>query len=333
MEKPKRKDFKNDNAFKRALDSWRKRNQPLKPDELDIDLLSQGPAFVQKLIADDPDIKILYDEAVEKGWLDPGNQRGKTLFQNSIMDSDWWKTRSDDAKRAWALERTNKAEFDDRINNAREQIKRLVAQQGFAPLTEDRLNELARDWLYKGWDKEANRLELDNVLSREAQFGTGQRGGMLGQAGRIQDNLRTIAEANGLTLNNNYFESAARSISTGLRTEEDFQRELREQAAGMWPSISEQIRAGMTVKDIASGYINMIASEFEIDPQSIGLDNPYIMKALGAVGPDGRMQQMSLWDFRTKLREDPRWMETSKAQNEMAGIAQQVLRTFGMVGS
>lgn len=344
--RPVRENFKTKAAFDRALkkyqDSRKKGTDlrpnkpvPLKPDELNIDLLGDGPQFIRKLITDVPEIAEIFKFATakEQGWLDPGNSVGLSKFKNAVMDSEWWQSKSASAVKAWALERTRKGEFDDQINRAKNQIIKLARETGSGALSEERLNELARDWVYKNWDDERNRFELDAELAKGIDFqDSGGRRGLQGGAGNTEEVLRTIASANGLNLNDEYYLSAARSVGQGLRSIEDFQRDLREQAAGMWPSLSDQIRAGQNARDLASGYIGMIANEFEIDPMSVGLDDPYVVQALGAVGPDGKMQQMSLWDFRTKLRQDPRWMGTSRAQNEIASISEQVLKTFGMVG-
>jgi hypothetical protein len=342
--RPVREDFKTKAAFDRALKKWQADRKsgtdlrpgkpvPLKPDELDVSLLGEGPQFIQKLITDVPEIQEIFEEAAKKGWLDPGNTVGIANFKNAVMGSTWWESKSEPAIKAWALERTRKGEFDRQVERAKNEIRQMARETGSGAISEQRLTELARDWVYKGWDDERNRFELDEELAKGIDFqDVGGRRALVGAAGNVADDLRRVAQSNGLNFNDDYYLSAARSVQQGLRTLDDFQRDIREQAAGMWPSLSEQIRAGQNVRDLASGYINMIANEFEIDPMSVNLDDPYVVQALGAVGPDGKMQQMSLWDFRTKLRQDPRWMNTSRAQNEIASISEQVLKMFGMVG-
>jgi len=336
--RPKRKDFPTDARFQAALKKWQSERsatspQPLKADELDIDLLGQGPAFIRQLIRDEKEIEEIFIRAQKEGWLDPGNSKGIVLFQNAVMDSTWWREKSDAARRAWALERTNPGEFSDRLDRAKRQIQRIASQEGIGNLTEEDLNSLARDWIYKDWDDPKKRDELSEALASRLEYSdTGGRRGLGGTAGQVAERLQSIAEANGLKLDEGYYLSAAKSILSGLKTEDDFALEIRRQAAGKWPSLSDQIMAGQNVRDLASGYINMIASEFEIDPMTIGLDDPYLLQALGAIGPDGKMAQMSLWDFRTRLRKDPRWLETSKANNEIANIGEDILRMFGVIG-
>jgi len=68
----------------------------------------------------------------------------------------------------------------------------------------------------------------------------------------------------------------------------------------------------------------MMAEELELDPLSIQLQDPYIQEALGG--------QISLGDFYQKVRQDPRWMNTRKAQNSIASAASRVMEMFGLVG-
>jgi len=307
--------------------------KPLKADELDINLLEQGPKFIQRLIAEETEIADIYKKGTKLGWFDPGNSRGITLFKNEVMGSKWWEANSDDAKRAWALERTNAGEFNNQIETAKREIRRLAATMGAGQLSEEELSRYAREWIYKGWDNPSKRIELEENLSGKIGMTTlgGQRG-MRGDAGKLETSLRNMAERNGLRFNDTYYTGAAQSVARGLSSEDDWIGQIRQQAASMWPGMSEQILAGLDARDVASGYINLMASEFDLDPNSIGIDDPYIMQAFGSMGENGRPQQMSLWDFRTKLREDPRWMGTLNAQNEMASLAQTVLKTFGVLG-
>ena len=99
---------------------------------------------------------------------------------------------------------------------------------------------------------------------------------------------------------------------------------LREQAASRWPAYGDRILAGQDARTLASGYINMMAEELELDPYSITLSDPYIQEALGG--------QIGLGDFFQKVRQDPRWMNTRRAQNSIASTTSRVMEMFGLVG-
>jgi hypothetical protein len=346
--RPKKADFKTEAAFQRALKKFQRQQReqrqntvplnegtatPISPDDLNIELLGEGPAFIRRLVTDVPELQQIFEKHYGLGSFEPNNSVGIQNFKNDILDSEWMQERSDDAIKAWALERTRPEEFNRRKETAKVQLKRIAVELGIPEIPEDVLEELASDWLYRGWDREDRRLELNEILGKRVDFqDVDGRSSLRGQAGDIAESLQTIAQRNGLRLNEDYFLGAARSIISGLQTLEDVERDLREQAAGMWPAFGDRIRAGENAMDLASGYINLMAQEFEIDPSGINLDDPFLMQAFGGLNQEGQPQLMSLWDFRTKLREDPRWMNTLNAQNSIADIGNSVLRMFGMVG-
>ena len=69
-----------------------------------------------------------------------------------------------------------------------------------------------------------------------------------------------------------------------------------------------------------------------MDPEMISLDDPMIREAMGGVTADGKPSVEGLWSFQQRVRQDPRWMNTKRAADEMSSVARTVLETFGMMG-
>jgi hypothetical protein len=90
---------------------------------------------------------------------------------------------------------------------------------------------------------------------------------------------------------------------------------------------------GVDARELASGYINVMSETFEIMPNDISLDDPYIRQALTTTDDKGNARPVGLWEFQQKLRNDPRWMGTKQAEDEISGIANDVLKMFGFVGA
>ena len=344
--RPKRSDFKTDAAFQRELKKFQRQQkqttalneskaQPIKADDLSIELLGQGSEFIRRLVTDVPELQAIFEKhaSPQLGSFNPGNTVGIQNFKNDILDSKWIKERGDDAAKAWLLQRTRPEEYRLQLEAAKNQLKAIAVEMGIPSIPEGELNKLAEDWIARGWDRPDRRLELNEILGKRIDYqDMDGRRGLRGQAGTIAEDLRRTAQRNGLRLSDDYYLNAARSIASGLTTQEDIDRDLRRQAAGLFPTFGDRILAGEDAIDLASGYINMMAQEFEIDPSGINLDDPFLMQAFGGLNQEGQPQMMSLWDFRTRLREDPRWMNTLNAQNSIANIGDSVLRMFGMVG-
>jgi hypothetical protein len=89
----------------------------------------------------------------------------------------------------------------------------------------------------------------------------------------------------------------------------------------------------VNARDLASGYINVMADTFEIMPDQVSLDDPYLRQAMTGIDDKGNPKPMGLFDFQQKLRQDPRWMNTKQAEDQISNIANDVLKMFGFVGA
>jgi len=144
--------------------------------------------------------------------------------------------------------------------------------------------------------------------------------------------LKSEAIANGLSYSDSWYTSAAKSVASGLTDQNYWVREVRDKAAGMFPVYADRIRQGMTMQDLASPYVNLMADVLEISPQQITLNDPYVREALMGIDDKGNPKPMGLWDFERKLKNDPRWMNTKNAVNDVSAVATDVLRIFGLRG-
>jgi hypothetical protein len=293
-------------------------------DQLDFEVLGQQWSWVRDLIEDDPEIAEIFKEASDKAfWETP---QGIANFQNKIRDSQWWQQSNGFFREAYKMEKTDPGTFGEVLNDARDRVRDLARSAG-VELPEADLDRFAREYVYEGWGQrpDGEQRFVRKIADRiQYQDMGGGRQALRGQSGDFEEDLRNIARNNGLMLDDQYYLSAVQSVMMGLSTIEEQQRMLRDQAAGRWPAYADRIRSGQDARVLASGYINMMAEELELDAASIQLQDPYIQEALGG--------QVSLGDFYQKVRQDPRWMNTRKAQNSIASTASKVMEMFGLVG-
>ena len=201
-------------------------------------------------------------------------------------------------------------------------------------LTEPEIEALARRYVYEGWYESTRTNMLAKALSEKISYVPDERGRtrLTGGAGNLEDSLRDLSRANGIYYSDNWYLSAARSVASGLTTADDWERDVRETAASTWTAYADQIRNGQNVYDLASPYINTMAQEFEIDPSTITLNDPYVRSALTSTDDKGTPVPLNLWEFTKKLRNDPRWENTQKAQNEITSVTGRVMQMFGLMG-
>lgn len=306
------------------------------PDPLTMEQLDEDYAFVAPLIKSDPEIRDIWERAVSEGWE---GATGKKKFQLAVRESNWYKTNNKYAREAWTSYQLSKqgegADWKLLTEDARLAVKEAATAVG-SKVSPERMKALEQKFIYEGWGKRANgQALLQQALSEDIGMQDTPGGGgmsLRGSSGDIAGALRQQATANGLSYSDGWYTSAARSVASGLTTENDWQRDIQEQAASMWPVFSEKIRAGVSARDLASPYVNLMAQTFELDPESISLNDPYVRQALGGFDDNGNPVPTNLWDFQLKLREDPRWATTKKAQDETSSVANTVLQMFGIRG-
>jgi hypothetical protein len=221
------------------------------------------------------------------------------------------------------------ADWEESLKTAREQVQQFAVQMG-SNLTPEQINENAYRYLNEGWGKPGRENLMAKALSEN--IGMSDTGAMRGASGNMADELRSIAENNGITFSNDFYLSAAKSVNSNLSTLDDWARDIREQSASLFPVYSDKIRAGVSVRDLASPYTTLMAQTLELDPNNINLNDPYIREALGGFSDTGDPKATNLWDFQKKLRNDPRWMNTLQANNEITNGFEGILKMFGIRG-
>lgn len=300
-------------------------------DQVDMGALQNDLQWVAGIVSAVPELQEIFLKNVDAGSFDAeAGTQGVQNFQNDIMDSQWWKTNNQFARAAFAKKQTDPEAYRVDVENARERVRREARAMG-VPIEEAELARLAEQVIVDGWDQGDREFKLRDALSQYLDR-AGQQGRLRGNMGLYASRFRNTASANGLRFDDGYYQSLAKSVTSGLLSEEDAEMEIREQAATFWPSYSDKIRAGYNVRDLASGYIYTMAQELEIDPQSISLDDQYIRGALTGVDEQGNPRPKGLWEFQQDLRKDPRWINTNKAQNQISSIASDVMQMFGLVG-
>lgn len=140
----------------------------------------------------------------------------------------------------------------------------------------------------------------------------------------VQDfNLLGYSEAEAL--------KAAKDIAMGKKSINDFKAELSQIAIKEYPNLASRFQTtpGLTTKDIASPVINMLAKEWEVDPATIGFNNPIVQKWLRPTDASGKEITFSYTDALREARNDPKWQQTTAANESARDAAVGLARAFG----
>lgn len=263
-----------------------------------------------------PELKSKFDQAVKETWT-------PQKFQAEIRDTEWWKTTSETRRQAQVTRNTDPATWNAAIAAEKIRVTQLAAEIG-AAVPPDKLNTIAKNSIELGMDEDL----LRNALGQYVTFT--KEGTMKGEAGMWVYTMRKYASDMGVELSDDALKNYAQRVVRKVASSQDFESEIRERAKSLLPGYEEAIDAGSTVREIANPYMQMMAQELEIPYTSIGIDNPLIKSALNGVNADGAPSGVSLIDFQSQLRNDPRWRKTKAAQDQAASVTATVLRDMGL---
>ena len=135
----------------------------------------------------------------------------------------------------------------------------------------------------------------------------------------LQSARQAVKDFNLLGVSDAEIQVAAKQIAMGKKSLEDYKAELSQKAIIEYPSLAERFKAnpGLTTKDIASPVINLLATTWEVDPSTIGLDDELVQGYLRPGGADGKTPPLSIAEIKRKALSSPKFETTTKA-NELA---------------
>lgn len=125
--------------------------------------------------------------------------------------------------------------------------------------------------------------------------------------------------------------NAAKNIAMGKYTLNDFTTKLQQIAIKEYPQFADRFAQDptMTTKKIAQPIINMIADTWEVDPESIKMNNSIVLQWLHPGGSDGKQPQLSYYDAYQKALNDPKSELTKKSNENARNAATELASSFG----
>lgn len=283
------------------------------------DEIAEDYGFVEALLNSNPELKKKFKDAIAGDWT-------ASKFQAELRDTKWWKTHSK-SERDYLVKRFgDPATAKQDMKQAYVRVRQLANQMGMreTPGNLKKLNTWAYNMVAKGWDDS----QLRNEIGKFVYFNDDT---WQGEGGEAQEKLREYAYSMGITKSSQWYADKSRNVIRGLATIQDYESEIRKQAKATYAQWGKQIDGGQTVMDLASPYMQSMATILELPAGSINLTNSTIKKALqGKDKNTGANMVIPLWQFENELRNDPRWKKTKNAQDSLMQVAHQVLTDFGV---
>lgn len=299
-----------------AINDWNAQGQTerkLSPEEM-----SANYGLSWAFLNSDKSLKDLFDKAVKENW-------SSDKFQAAFKNTEFYKTNSESMRKALEMKAADPATWSATIDANKAKIRAMAVELG-AAIPDDALAKLSEDYTMLAMTDE----RLQQVLGGYVDYLDGS-GTLSGRAGMYEQTMRKYAADMGVDVNQQSIKNYAQLMIKGMSTEEDFQNFIKDQAVSSFPAYEEQIKSGMTVKDIANPYVQMMASNLEMNPNMITMKDPTVMQALNKLGEDGKPVGQTMTEFANTLRGDPRWKQTQQAQDLVMTTGESILKNWGLI--
>jgi hypothetical protein len=149
--------------------------------------------------------------------------------------------------------------------------------------------------------------------------------------GNLQQVRGLVKDFNLFGISDAEIQKAAKDISMGKMSLNDYKSLLREQAKLQFPSLAARFDStpDATTKDFALPIMKVIADEWEVDVNTVGFDNPLVESWAIPKVVDGKIIQPSVAEIRAAARKSPNWEYTTKANELGRQSATSLIRALG----
>lgn len=287
-------------------------------DKINRDQIEEDYGLSYALFKAFPELQDLLKKAIANNWT-------PTKFQVELRQTKWFAKHSDVWREVTALHYSDPATYEDRLQESLAAVTNLAGSVG-AQISQQGLERLAKRSLLFGFDE----AQIRDVLAKHVK--PSGAGYYTGELSTVEDQLRSTAIQNGITLNDDQMRRWMQNIVRGDASQDQFVTAIRRMAADAFPLYGEQVKGGLDLMDVASPFIQSMSELLELNPADVKLTDPTIRRALaGRTDSSGKAVPTTISDFEDSLRNDARWMYTKNARQTAEGMAASIGKMWGLV--
>lgn len=276
------------------------------------------------ILRSNPELSKLFDNAVKDTY-------SQARFVAELRNTNWYKRHGEAWRQNEVLKNADPAEFQRRLQMMRANISDVYMQMyGQAPSARN-LALFASTAMAYGYSD----AEIKDLVGRAGVTERQMRKGLGGTLGEAERQIRNALEDYGLDFGEGWISRQLNYIATGRSDTTAIVNYLKQGALAKYGQYKDQLQQGMTMRDIAEPFRQLMAKTLELSDKSISVADPTIQKALqyrapAKGGKPGAPAQMPLWQFEEQLKSDPRWMGTQNAQDSLMAAGRKVLQDWGL---
>lgn len=312
-------------------------------DTLNMRDLKDSYGIAAGVLKNNPDLKTAFKEIIDGKITDPALQLAK------LKETNWFQTHTSQ----WMDVEKSRLEKDPRIWNAlvaqRAEQVRLAFEQAGSQIDNPTAIKYAKQLMYGSQmvngnfeiydDKWLKNQIVDAIDFTQTKTVDGvQLTDLKGVAGEWATKLYDAAHQFGANSSmsdagfKSWFSNTMDGLMRGTLDESQIDDDLRTQAMSRFPGLSNQIQRGLTVRQAADPYLRALADTWDMDINSLDLNDNAVQGILNQTDEQGNFKPMSIYETKLAARRDERFQYTDTAKQEYTGMAQQVLRDFGFLG-
>ena len=314
-----------------------------KVDKLDLATLQAKFSIAAGVIGADDSLRLVLDQILQEGIT------SEAIMTQMVQGTLWYKNQTDKQRQYEYAKATNPGQFAADLQlNASNIVKQFMgngikitaaeaidyAQQLMKSVVLDKSGKVVR------YDQEFLNKIMANAIdfSKKSVIGGKTIYNMTGKLETVANELYKRAWDYGFpssmsnTRFEGWFENTMKGLIAGTLNPEDIDNDFQKQAMSMFPGLTNQLSQGQTLRAAADPWINALANTWEVDPNSIDLNDKYLQQALNYTDEKGNVKTMNLYDTKKLGRRSPDSDFTSWAKEEKTGIANTILRDFGYLG-
>lgn len=273
-----------------------------------------------------PELKALLQEAIKHTWL-------AAKFRAEVMDTKWYKTHADTARKWLYLQKTDPQTAKQRLLHQRNDLMDMAGALGIE-IGDRQASKFAQLALLHGWDETEIKNHLADLVKIMGKNTVG------GELATDLEQLRQKAYLNGVQVQKSTLQKWLQAIVRGNSTVEEYNEYIKRMAINRFPNLAQEINAGLDVMEIADPFRQTMAQLLELNPNQIDLNGQLMRRALSHRVPDNKdkgkepqHRMMDMTDFEDAVRKDPRWMYTDNAKQTMLDMGSNILQAFGFYGA
>lgn len=276
------------------------------------------------MLRSNPELSKLFDAAVQGNY-------NQNRFIAELRNTKWYKTRGEAQRQNEVLYRVDPAEYRRRALQKRAEIEDVYYQMFGQKPSAHVLTVMTNSAFAFGFSD----AEIKNLVGSASNAAAMMKNGLGGTLGEAERQIRNAMEDYGLDFGEAWISRQLNYIATGRTDVTAIANYLKNGAIAKYGAWKGELEQGMTMRDIAEPFRQLMAKTLELSDKSISIADPSLQKALqyrppAKGGKPGPPAQMPLWQFESQLKNDKRWLGTQNAQDSLMGAARKVLQDWGL---